>query len=162
MANGFLTTYLNDHLAGAQAALEMIDLLRDIDDASFWSEVGRDIESDRAELQRLMHATGSTPGNVRRAAAWMSEKIAELKMHVDDRSRDGDLRRLEIIEALALGIDGKRALWIALQATSKRAPELALLDYRNLIARAEDQRGRVETRRLLAAVDALATAVRPA
>jgi hypothetical protein len=162
MANEFLTTYLNDHLAGAQAALEMIELLRDIDEPTFWLEVGREIESDRRELQRLMDAAGAPRSNTRRAAAWMSEKVAELKMRVDDRSRDGGLRRLELIEALALGIDGKRALWASLQTTSERAPDLGRLDYRILIARAEDQRNRVEARRLLAAADALAPAARPA
>jgi hypothetical protein len=162
MANEFLTTYLNDHLSGAQAALEMIDLLRDIDEPIFWEEVGREIESDRRELQHLMDVTGVPRSSARRAAAWMSEKLAELKLHVDDRSRDGGLRRLELIEALALGIDGKRALWAALQTTSERAPELERLDYRTLIARAEDQRNRVEARRLLAAAGALAPAARPA
>jgi hypothetical protein len=160
MAHEFLTTYLNDHHAGSEAALEMLDLLHDIDDSGFWLEVRHDVESDRRELLRLMTSMNSTPSALRRAAAWMSEKLAELKMHADDRSRDGALRRLELIEALSLGIDGKKALWTALRAASENAPELALLDYQNLVARAETQRRLVELRRLQAAADALAPAVR--
>src|SRR5262245_60120453 len=160
MANEFLTTYLNDHLAGAEMALEIVALLRDIDDSSFWREMGNEIESDRRELQRLMESTNQSESRLRRAAAWLTEKLAELKTRVDDRSRDGALRRLELIEALALGIDGKRALWTALQTVSERAPELDLLDYDNLIVRARAQRVLVETRRLRAATDALRPAVR--
>jgi len=105
-----LSTYLNDHLAGAQAALEILDLLRSLDASDVWRRIHEDVVEDRGELQHLIQAMGSPPGTLRRAAAWTAEKLIEMKMRVDDPSSDGALRRLELIEALAIGIDGKQAL----------------------------------------------------
>jgi hypothetical protein len=150
-----LSVYLNDHLAGAQMGLELLALLRKMDDSNFWSEIEKEITADRDDLERLIGALGSEPSTFRRTGAWVSEKLAELKLRADDRS-DGTLRRFELIEALALGIDGKEALWTALQSASARVPELRRLDYPRLIARAKAQRADVEARRLQAAAVALA------
>ena len=76
-------------------------------------------------------------------------------MRVDDPSSDGVLRRLELIEALAIGIDGKQALWRALQRATSTTPGNGSIDYDRLIARARAQRQLVETERLDAAVRAL-------
>jgi hypothetical protein len=62
---------------------------------------------------------------------------------------------LEGLEALALGIAGKEALWHALAAVADQTPELDALDYPALIERARDQRQRVEDLRLQAAQAAL-------
>jgi hypothetical protein len=126
-----------------------------MDDSNFWSEIEKEITADRDDLERLIGALGSEPSTFRRTGAWVSEKLAELKLRADDRS-DGTLRRFELIEALALGIDGKEALWTALQSASARVPELRRLDYPRLIARAKAQRADVEARRLQAAAVALA------
>lgn len=160
MAHDFLTTYLNDHLAGSQSALEILDLLHRLDESAAWQDIKREIEADRQELEQLIRSINSAPSALRRATAWMVEKAAEVKMRVDDPSADAVLRRLELIEALALGIDGKHALWTALQMVSQSAPQLRSLDYEKLIARAEAQRGVIEVRRLQAAADALGTAAR--
>lgn len=155
MAREFLSIYLNDHLAGAQAALEVVSLLRALDDSELWRSVEQQISDDREELQRLMDSSGCDPSTVRRATAWAAEKLAELKMRVDDSSSDGGLRRLELIEALAIGIDGKQALWTALQRAAPSTTNLEPIDYRRLIARAVAQRQLVEAQRLDAAARAL-------
>jgi hypothetical protein len=155
MAQEFLSTYLNDHLAGAQAALEIIGLLRKLRDGEVWQGIEAEIREDRRELEHLMTATASAPSTVRRAAAWTVEKLAELKMHVDDPSAGANLRRLELIEALAIGVDGKQALWAALQRVSERTSALESVDYPRLIARAKSQRQMVEKERLDAAAEAL-------
>jgi hypothetical protein len=157
MSHEFLTTYLNDHLAGSQAALEVVALLRTIDDSSVWRDVEADISADRGELERAMHTMGAAPSTLRGAAAWTAEKLAEMKMRVDDPA-GGALRRLELIEALAMGIDGKRALWTALQKAAERTSALGVLDYPRLIARADGQRRVVEEQRLEVAKLALAAA----
>ena len=58
------------------------------------------------------------------------------------------LARLEQIEALALGIEGKRALWNALLVIQEDTPSLRSVDLGRLGQRAEEQRKRVETRRI--------------
>jgi hypothetical protein len=45
-----LSTYLNDHLAGAQAALEILDLLRSLDASDVWRRIHEDVVEDRGEL----------------------------------------------------------------------------------------------------------------
>lgn len=148
-----LATYLNDHLAGAAAALELLEHLERThpDLAPFLATLRRDIEDDRRELETLMARVGATPGTARRAAAWVAEKFARLKLSVDDLAGD-KLRLLESLEAVAIGIHGKASLWRALRVVpAARGP-----DYDRLVARADEQRERVEAVRLGAARGAFA------
>ena len=80
-----------------------------------------------------------------------------MKLRLDDWAA-GDFRLFEALEALALGIEGKRALWVALAEAAERAPVLRLLDYDRLVRRAVEQRERVEARRLATALSALVPA----
>jgi hypothetical protein len=90
----------------------------------------------------------------RKASAWVTEKFTELKLRIDDPAH-GDLRLFESLEALSLGIEGKKSLWLALAAAAEVTPGLRIADYERLKQRAEDQRNRVETRRLGVAQAAL-------
>jgi hypothetical protein len=65
------------------------------------------------------------------------------------------MRLFEGLEALALGIQGKRALWNALAVASKAEPGLQGVDYDRLAESAENQYRRVEVLRLDAAREAL-------
>ena len=87
---------------------------------------------------------------MRKAAAWLTEKVGEAKLELDD-SGNGQLRLLEALETLGLGIQGKLGLWRALSAASSREPEIQKLDLPRLERRAHDQFERVEAQRLLAA-----------
>jgi hypothetical protein len=146
-----LATYLNDHLAGAASA---IDLMRHIEQAHAGDPVGalvgrirRDVEADREELRRLiarLHAGESVP---RQAVAWLGERMARLKLRIDDPS-GGALRLFESLEAISLGIEGKNALWHALAASAPGVPDLQGVDYDRLIARGQEQRGALEPARL--------------
>ena len=59
MAHDFLTTYLNDHLAGSQSALEILDLLHRLDESAAWQDIKREIEADRQELEQLIRSINS-------------------------------------------------------------------------------------------------------
>jgi hypothetical protein len=157
MSKSYLETYLNDHLAGASAAVEMLGLLRQIDPGNDWTGIEAEIVQDRLELQQLMKRANIGESRTRQAVAWLSEKLTELKSRLDDES-GGPLRRLELVELLGLGIDGKRALWAALQTAADVTPALRDADYDRLIRRAEQQRATVETRRLAIGAVALAGA----
>jgi hypothetical protein len=159
MPNEHLAIYLQDHLAGAVVA---IDLLEHLEKANIGTELGvfftrlrEDILADRAELEAQTGRMGGSTGTVRAAVAWLGEKAARLKLRMDDAA-SGDFRLLESVELVAIGIDGKRALWTALAAESEGAPVLRGPDYDRLVRRATDQRQRVETVRLDAARKALA------
>ncbi|MDX6696439.1 MAG: hypothetical protein QOF02_4042 [Blastocatellia bacterium] len=159
MADEHIATYLNDHLAGSVVALELLEHLEAAHKGSplesFVAELRADIEADRKELESLMSALNISESRTRKASAWLTEKVTELKLRLDDPAADGDLRLLESIEAVALGIDGKRALWRALATAAEDEPKLRALDYERLERRAEEQRSRVETARLDAAKKAL-------
>ena len=158
MAKDHLETYLNDHLAGSVVALELLEHLesahRDTGVGRFAAELRSDVASDRQVLETLMKRLDVPESPSRKATAWLTEKVTELKLGWDD-SGDGLLRLLKAFEALSLGIEGKRLLWLALQFASQEAPALGLANYDALIQRAKEQGSRVEVMRLQAAKVAL-------
>lgn len=158
MSKEYLETYLNDHLAGSVVALEMLEKLEaDHSETAlgqFAADLKADVASDRKQLESVMERLELSEHSTRKAAAWLTEKFAELKLRWDDEG-DRSLRLLETFEALSLGIEGKRSLWLALRFAAEEAPALQIADYDNLLARAEEQRGRVEEMRLKSARDAL-------
>jgi hypothetical protein len=152
-----LATYLNDHWAGSVVAIEILEHFEaeGTDLTPQLRVLKTDIEADRAELKKLMDRLGISESRVKKVGTWISEQLTEAKLEIDDES-GGTLRRLERLEFLALGIDGKAALWSALNAASAIAPHLHGPDYEHLAQRARDQRRRVEVLRLEAACLALA------
>jgi hypothetical protein len=157
MSKEHLSTYLNDHLAGSNFAVEILEHLTSETPSlsSSLSALKVEIEEDREHLKSLMAKQHIEESRVRKASGWIAEHLAELKLEVDDDAK-GRLRRLERLEALAIGIDGKIALWRALDAAARTNAELGGIDYERLSQRGQDQRARVETLRLQAASEALA------
>jgi hypothetical protein len=140
------------------AALVLLDHLEEertgTAEASILAGVRADIEADRQALEAFMVQRGITASQPRQAMAWLTEKLSEIKLRLDD-SEDGALRRLEALEAVSLGIAGKQALWHALDAVAEDVPGLGGLDYARLVRRAEAQREVVESLRLHATQEAL-------
>jgi hypothetical protein len=158
MKNKHLAIYLNDHLAGAEGALE---LLAHLEEAHAGTPVGDalrqlhdDIEADRQELKRLIERLDIDVSAPRKVSAWLGEKAVQLKLQLDDKA-SGTLRLFEGLEALLVGIEGKRALWRALAIASEEVHELDGVDYDHLAQRAQEQHDRVEVLRLDAAKAAL-------
>lgn len=161
MSKEYLSTYLNDHLAGSVAALEIVEhLLTEATAAhlkSFFAQLKTDIEADREELVNFMNRLDVSQSRIRKASVWIAEQFMEAKIEMDDDDR-GMLRRLERLEVLSLGIEGKLRLWLALDAASVHDTSLRGLDYARLAQRARDQRDRVEPLRIAAAQSALTLA----
>ena len=161
MSDEFLAIYLNDHLAGALLAVELLEHLERTyaghSVEQFATALRGDIEADRQQLRTLMSALSVSESRARQATAWVAERLTLMKLRLDDWAA-GDFRLFEALEALAIGIDGKRALWVALARAAAETPGLRLLDYDLLVSRAVEQRERVERRRLEAALGALVPA----
>ena len=157
MVNNSVATYLNDHLAGAVAAVRLLESLEELYDQlrPRLSALREDIEADRVELRTLMERLDIGESRTRKIGGWVAEQASALKMRLDD-SADGALRLFESLEFLSLGIAGKLGLWEALKAAAEIYPQLRCADYNLLIQRAIEQRSRAETFRLEAAVEALA------
>jgi hypothetical protein len=154
-----LATYLNDHLAGSVAGVEIAEHLFDraetAEHRSTVEGVRDEIEQDVRTLESLMKSLDIGESRLRKAAAWLTEKATELKLRIDDPA-GGPLVFFESLEALSLGIEGKRGLWLALSAAAEHEPKLRTVDYAQLIKRAEGQRSVIEEMRLAAAKRALA------
>jgi hypothetical protein len=152
MSNDALTTYLQDHLAGALHAIELLKAMRDHFSGeplgTFAGEVLAEVEADREVLARLTESLGGTVGGMKEWSAWLSEKVSRLKLKHD--SADG-LGTFEALEFLLIGIHGKSVLWRAMAAVASDDPRLRDTDFRELITRAENQHQKVEERRLACA-----------
>jgi hypothetical protein len=146
-----LTTYLNDHLAGSVAAIELLDTLvehaklADVHDTLVGLRT--EIQADQETLRGILEGVGGQVSAIRRAGAWLGEKAGRLKLLADDPST-GTLARLESFEMLALGILGKASLWQALAAVQPERPDLSALDFAALEQRARDQHAIAERLRL--------------
>jgi hypothetical protein len=158
MSSKHLATYLNDHAAGALAAIELMKHLEEEyagqEIASFVADIRSAVEPDERELRSIIKRLDLGGGHVRRAAAWVTERAAQLKLFADDPG-GGPLRLLESLEFLSLGIEGKLALWQSLTAVAPDIPALQSVDFARLADRARDQRRRVEEQRIKAARVAL-------
>ena len=154
MNKDILAIYLNDHLAGSVAALELVDRLRRLSEGTelhrLFLSLGEEIEEDQQVVKSLLRNMGGKESKLRKAAAWLTEKIGEAKLELDD-SGNGQLRLLEALETLGLGIQGKLGLWRVLRAAATHEPEIGKLDLARLERRARDQLERVEAQRLLVA-----------
>jgi hypothetical protein len=162
MGAGALATYINDHLAGSVAALEMLDdlIAHPVapDEPAFFIGLRDEITEEQDVLRAVLRELGASESTVRKAAGWLAEKVTGLKLRWDD-SGNGALRRFEALEALALGIFGKLSLWRALAAVVPIEPALQGLDLPQLARQAESQHAGVEARRVAAALTALAAPV---
>lgn len=150
--------YLNDHLAGATVGIELARrTLAENNDAqlgAFLRAFLTEIEEDRDTLVRLMHSLGVARSAVKIAGAWTAEKVGRLKPNGQMRGYS-PLSRLIELEGLALGVEGKRSLWLAFAAVRNHDERLPDIDFAALAERARSQRERLEPHRLAAAVEAL-------
>jgi hypothetical protein len=154
-----LAIYLNDHLAGATAGLELARRAASSNRANAYGpvldELAGEIAADRDALQDAMARLGVGRDRVKLLAAWGAEKAGRLKLN-GSLLGYSPLSRLEELELLLLGVEGKLALWRSLRHTHAADPRLAGVDFDGLMARAQAQRRRLERLRLGAATDALA------
>jgi hypothetical protein len=155
-----LTSYLNDHLAGSVGALELLDRLIDTYEGKplerFFRELGGEIEADQETLKALIASLDEKESAVRKAGAWIAEKFSRARIQLSE-TREGEMGLFLALEALALGIHGKQALWRALAAASATCPQLRRLNYDELEKRAVEQHDRVEARRLEVAPEVFKT-----
>jgi hypothetical protein len=151
--NDALPTYLQDHLAGALHAIELLKAMREHFSAGplgqFAERMLAEVEADREVLVKLTERAGGIVGGMKEWGAWLAEKVSRLKLK--HGSADG-LGTFEALEFLAIGIHGKRALWRALAVVASSDSRLQGVDFAALIARAENQHQRVEEQRLACAL----------
>lgn len=148
---GDLSTYLNDHLAGSVGALELLDRLIEVYQGKplegFFRDLRNEIDADQETLKELIANLGEKESTVRKAGAWIVEKLSRAKIQLSE-TREGEMGLFLALEGLALGIHGKRSLWRALAAASETASHLRGPDCATLEKRAVEQHDRVDAKRL--------------
>ncbi len=152
-----LAIYLNDHLAGATAGVELARRLRasNRDDPEFGSalaEICVEIEADRETLKAVMDQLGVGKSKLKPLAAVLVERVGRLKLNGQLRGYS-PLSRLDELEILQLGVAGKRRLWRALEHT--HPDDLSDFELGALAERATAQLRRLEALHLKAATLAL-------
>ena len=157
MSDGSLSAYLNDHLAGSVGAIAMVERAIEENGGTLFGrrleEILKEIRKDQAVVQDLIERVGSKENPLKKAGAWLAEKAGRVKL--SGTGDPGELARLEVLETLAMGINGKRALWRALRVVAGKHPLLRDLDLDVLERRAVEQHDRVEEWRLEAARETL-------
>jgi len=146
-----LIAYMEDHLAGSVAALELLDhLIPDSAEtplAAFFIDLRADIEEDQDVLRALLLRCGEEESGMRKVVAWFAEKVTWAKFRLEGTERDG-IGTLQALEVLLLGITGKKALWRVLAPIAASNPPLQATDFAGLIERADNQIERVDEKRI--------------
>ena len=154
-----LGIYLNDHLAGATAGLELARRVAGARQApATGPELQRfaeEVAEDRAALLRIMGALGVPVRSYKVWAAWAGEKAGRLKPngHLTARS---PLSSLVELEMLRLGVEGKAAGWRTVRVLADRDGRLDAGELDELISRARGQAAFLEEARVRAAQQVIA------
>jgi hypothetical protein len=156
--DGYLETYLRDHLATGKAWRGLAEraarrdrgtpLGRDLD------AVRRAIADDVDTLEGMMASLGFGPSRLKDGVAIAMERAGRLKLN-RHLVRPSPLSRLEELDALIAGIEGKLDLWATLRDRAGLAHRFPSVDFDVLIERARAQRASLELHRRRAAREAL-------
>ncbi|MGH2919776.1 MAG: hypothetical protein ACRDLS_14435 [Solirubrobacteraceae bacterium] len=159
MAYESIEVYLTDHLAGATAGVNLVeqaaDRHRSDELGEFFAQLATEIKADYGTLESLIEDLGVDRSATKEALAEIGSKVAAPKFNADGAGNKylGDFVTLE---TLSIGVEGKRCMWSALKTVVDGYPELGELDLGELESRAQDQRSRIEDKRLEFAPRALA------
>ena len=155
----YLSTYLQDHRAGAEMGVNLAQRLAEENAGTpyedFLTQLAREIEEDVLTLEELMDAFGVSKALLKTAGARVGEVLGRLKPneHLTDYS---PLSRVQEIEMLRSGVQGKLALWDSLYEVSDDDERLDGEGLQQLQARAERQLAGLREHHRMAAREAFA------
>jgi hypothetical protein len=137
-----LGIYLNDHLAGAtlgsQLASRVAVVHRGTSEAATFERLAAEIAEDRAALVELMATVQVPIRQYKVVLGWVAEKAGRFKPNGRLLARS-PLSSLEEIEAMRLGVEGKRACWRTLRVLADRDDRLGKKRLNDLLRRADEQ-----------------------
>ena len=156
-----LAVYLNHHLAGSTAGITLMDDLAERTEGTALARTLRTVASQAREDQQLIRdvlarlATGERRAG--QAAAWVTEKVREGHLALMARQHP-TLAVLEGLESLALGLQGKLAMFRLLAELAPADSRLADLPFAARAQRTAEEYAAIEAERLAAGREAFATA----
>jgi hypothetical protein len=111
-----LATYLRDHLAGADTAIQVVESLRDAyqdgPERTLFESLHHQFHEDRGVVEGILAELGYNSRSTKRLAGRATGKA----LRAVAGGAPGDLSLFRTLEALAIGVQGKRCLWRAAQA----------------------------------------------
>ena len=133
-----LSKYLERHLSGSEIAVRLVDGLlgrtSDQEEHDFLERFSRELEDERAVLQSIVDGLDHGEGLVQRGIGIATGVAAMAKAALP-----GSPDELEALEALAVGVWGKRLLWGALQTVADADERFEGLPFGALARQAEEQ-----------------------
>jgi hypothetical protein len=142
-----LVSYLRDHLSGADSAIQVVEHLCraevSAEDRHLFERLAREFRDDRAVVRELVEQLGASPHSLKRAIGAASGNVLASM----SGGRPGDLSLWRTLEALAIGVQGKRCLWTALRNIHVAPWALTPGHFAHLEAKAINQFEAIEERR---------------
>jgi hypothetical protein len=157
MADQPLHVYLNDHLAGATAGVELVKQAAERHDGElgeFFAQLADEITGDLNTLTSLMDQLDAHASGAKEVLAKAGSVVSETKFSGESMD-DPSFGTFLTLETLSIGVEGKLCMWKALKAVEGDVPELAAANIDTLIERAQSQRDKIEGKRLEVAGSAL-------
>lgn len=155
MNNKYLVIYLKDHLAGSEAGLRRFQAAAKSNEGTplgrFLDKCVAELLDEREVLRTVLKAAGGATPIFKQPLAFVGERLARLKPNGHLRTYS-PLSRLEDLEGLRLGVEGKMCLWRGLYELARREPKMNVADFEALFLRAEQQAERLERFRVQAAL----------
>jgi hypothetical protein len=152
-----LGIYLNDHLAGATAGVELAKRLagehRDEAAGQVMARLVEEIAKDRDALLDTLAALDIPVRHYKTWLGWLGEKIGRLKPNGRLLSQS-PLSKVIGLEMMRLGIEGKASGWRSLRTRAEHDSRLDADRFDVLIDRAHRQAEEVERLRVVAAAEA--------
>lgn len=149
-----LRTYLEHHLTGANAVIDLVARRVDDGDGDPWmAQFLRELRDEAAQLRRLADRLPA-PQLPHRILGRVAIRGARIRLAFESLRRGEEFRDLLELEMVRTGVEGKQCLWRSLLALDDD-PALADLDLDALLRQAHDQATRLERRRTDAARAAL-------
>ena len=155
----YLSTYLQDHRAGAEMGVNLAQRLRDENAGTpyedFLTLLARQIEEDVLTLEETMEAFGVDKALLKTAGAKVGEVLGRLKPN-EQLTGYSPLSRVLELEMLRSGVQGKLALWDSLYEISETDDRLDPDGLQALVERAESQLAGLREHHRMAAREAFA------
>jgi hypothetical protein len=157
----FLGIYLRDQLALGIVWRELARRAernnQDTDSGAAVARVATGIAEDVQTFESIMRRLNVRPNPAKNAMALVGERLGRLKLNGRLRTYS-PLSRFVELEALVMGIEGKKVLWTTLRDVAGLGTRLPDIDFDDLIARADKQRTELEPFRVEAGREAFGAA----
>ena len=155
----YLSTYLQDHRAGAEMGVNLAQRLAEENVGTpyedFLTLLAHEIEEDVATLESFMDAFDVDKALLKTAGARVGEVLGRLKPN-EHLTEYSPLSRVQELEMLRSGVQGKVALWDSLYEVSDHDARLDGDAIRALVERAERQLAGLREHHRMAAREAFA------